>query len=161
MIISFLSPLQHTGRTPRPTAGAFCRPAHRPPRPKREFTKSSRRSHEIAAFIFYDNTVARLHHVSPISPSPFTTHRQNTPALGRGVLPSSAHSPSARRGLLSVPGPRRQTPAPAGSSSAFGRRQPSAAPPVPPGLRPESPGGTPADFPPAAPAPRSGRRHSW
>ena len=42
----------------------------------------------MAVFIFYDNTVAKLHHVSPISPSPFTTHRQNALAFGQGVLSS-------------------------------------------------------------------------
>ena len=43
------------------------------------FTKSSRQSHEIAAFILYDVIVAKLQHVSPISPSPFTTHTGRRP----------------------------------------------------------------------------------
>ena len=44
-----------------------------------EFTKNSRRSHEIAVIIFYDVTVAKLQDVSPISPSPFTTHTAKRP----------------------------------------------------------------------------------
>ena len=49
---------------------------------KWEFTKSSWAGHEIAAFVFYDAIVAQLQHVSPISPSPFTTHRW-TPLANR------------------------------------------------------------------------------
>ena len=56
------------------------------------FTKSSRQSHEIAAFILYDVIVAKLQHVSPISPSPFTTHTQ---AEGPDILsgPSVVYLP--------------------------------------------------------------------
>ena len=51
-----------------------------------EFTKNSRAGHEIAVFIFYAVIVAKLQHVSPISPSPFTTHRRSAPANLAGAL---------------------------------------------------------------------------
>jgi hypothetical protein len=53
---------------------------------KWEFTKSSWAGHEIAAFVFYDAIVAQLQHVSPISPSPFTTHTGRTPWLTAGAF---------------------------------------------------------------------------
>ena len=67
------------------------------------FTKSSRQSHEIAAFILYDVIVAKLQHVSPISPSPFTTHTGRRPwhfvrAFCR--LSPPATGPPLRGGLL-------------------------------------------------------------
>ena len=72
---------------------------------KWEFTKSSWAGHEIAAFVFYDAIVAQLQHVSPISPSPFTTHTGRTPRPnGWGVLSSTGKFLCAEGKLFGIMG---------------------------------------------------------